>query len=108
MQGIEPGNGGLCQGGTVARVIGQRHCEKELPVSPKMLEDEVFSLFLQLQGDLNLETQLQGALAEKKTALVPGDIPALKAIMQRHVAGSEKKLAALGRAPTAKLKAPKP
>ena len=77
-------------------------------MSPKMLEDEVFSLFLQLQGDLNLETQLQGALAEKKTALVPGDIPALKAIMQRHVAGSEKKLAALGTAPTAKLKAPKP
>ena len=71
--------------------------EKQLPVSPRVLEDEVFSLFL--QGDLNLETQLQGALSEKKTGLVPGDIPALKGIMQRHVAGSEQKLAALGRAP---------
>ena len=70
--------------------------EKQLPVSAAILQTELYDLFI--HGDINLETQLQGALAEKRTSLAPGDLPALKAIMARHLAGQAQKLEALGKA----------
>ena len=72
--------------------------ESQLPVAEATLQKEVFQMFL--DGDINLETQLQGALSDKKSNLQPADIPALKEIMARHMTLSSQTMVNLGKAST--------
>lgn len=72
--------------------------EEQLPVTPHVIETEVIQLLM--NGDMNLELQLQGALSEKQSNLSPADIPTLKAVMQKHVSGSEAKLHQIGQGAT--------
>ena len=45
--------------------------EEQLPVTPHVIETEVIQLLM--NGDMNLELQLQGALSEKQSNLSPAD-----------------------------------
>ena len=51
-----------------------------------------------VNGDINLDIELQGALSEKSPKFVCGDISILKDVVQEHVSSAEKKMIALGKA----------
>ena len=51
-----------------------------------------------VNGDTNLDIELQGALSEKSPKFVCGDISILKDVVQEHVSSAEKKMIALGKA----------
>ena len=75
--------------------------EEQLPVQPHVIEKQLFQQLL--DGDMNLELELQGALSEKKTDFNPGDLPALKKIIAQHVAGAEAALEKLGKTPASAI-----
>lgn len=53
---------------------------------------------LWVEGDVNLDLELQSALSEKNAQFKFSDVSVFKKLVQEHVTESEKKLAALGKA----------
>ena len=50
-----------------------------------------------IEGDVNLDLELQSALSEKSSQFGYADLSILKELIQEHVASSEKKMTALGK-----------
>ena len=71
--------------------------EEALPVQPLVIEKQLVQQLL--DGDMNLEMEIQGALSDKKSEFSPRDLPSCKKIISQHVANAEATLEKLGKTP---------